>query len=165
MKNIKKEDWNVKKMKIHNLKIDRDIIDLKIRGVKNWEIRLNDRDFKIGDVLFLREYNQITRKYGTVCIYERITAILPKKACYGLQEGYVILVTQPLFVGNYHHIEEFIELGDEGSVLVSYLAKSLHVEDYCIWERIDIYDWQTIRNFVVANLPYGKCKNMMFKRL
>lgn len=24
-------------MKIHNLKIDKELIDLKIRGVKNWE--------------------------------------------------------------------------------------------------------------------------------
>lgn len=152
-------------MKLHNLKIDKEIIDLKMRGVKNWEIRLNDRDFKIGDILFLREYNQVTRKYGTICIYERITGILPKKACYGLQEGYVILVTQPLFIGNFHHIEEFTDLGENGVDLVSYLAKSLQIEDYCIWEHLEIYDWQVINNFVTAKLPHGKCTNMMFKRV
>lgn len=152
-------------MKIHSLKIDKDIIDLKIRGVKNWEIRLNDRGFEVGDILFLREYNQITAKYGTVCVYERITAILPKKACYGLKEGYVILVTQPLYVGNYHHIEEFVALGQEAIFLVSWLAKSLHIEDYCVWERLHTYDWEIIKGFVAANFPHGRCLNFLYKRL
>lgn len=165
MKNIKKEDWNVKKMKIHNLKIDKELIDLKIRGVKNWEIRYNDRNYKVGDILFLREYNQTMRRYETVCVYERITAILPKKACYGLQEGYVILVTQPLFVGNYHHIEEFIKLGSSGALLVSWLAKSLQTEDYCVWENLHTYNWDVINAFFTAELPQGKCINMMYKRM
>ena len=152
-------------MKLHNLKIDKELIDLKIRGVKNWEIRYNDRDYKVGDILFLREYNQITRKYETVCLYERITGILPKKACYGLQEGYVILVTQPLYIGNFHHIEEFVSLGSDGAVLVSWLARSLQIEDYCVWENLHTYNWEIIKGFVSAQLPEGKCTQMMYKRL
>lgn len=153
------------KMKLHNLKIDNEIIDMKIRGVKNFEIRLNDRDFKIGDILFEREYNQNTKKYGSTCIYEKITGILPKKACYGLKEGYVILVTQPLYCGDFERINEFAVLEEKGLKLIDYLAKSLDIEDYCIWQELHAYDWQTISDFVLSKMPQGKCTNMMYKRL
>lgn len=152
-------------MKLHKLKLDSEIIDMKIRGVKNFEIRFNDRNFEVGDILFEREYKQETSEYGTICLFEKITSILPKKKCYGLEEGYVILVTQPLYMGNYHHIEEFISYEEEGAELVSYLAKSLQIEDYCIWERLHIYDWETIRGFKVAKMPEGKCTNMLYKRI
>ena len=151
-------------MKIHNLKIDKELRNLKIRGVKNWEIRLDDRYFEVGDILFLREWNNITLKYETVCVYERITAILPKKACYGLKPGYVILITQPLYVGNYHHIENFTALGTEGAELVSYLARSLHIEDYCVWERLHVYDWETIKGFFQAKMNEIKTVNFVYKR-
>ena len=39
-------------MKLHNLKIDLEAIDLKIRGVKNWEIRYDDRGYSVGDDCF-----------------------------------------------------------------------------------------------------------------
>lgn len=151
-------------MKIHNLKIDKELIDLKIRGVKNWEIRLDDRYYEVGDILFLREYNNTTQKYETVCVYERITGILPKKACYGLKPGYVILVTQPLYMGNYHHIESFASLETEGAALVSFLARSLHVEDYRVWERLHVYDWETIKSLAEAKEDKIKVVKIVCKR-
>ena len=162
--NFENEKEFEKKMKIHNLKIEKELINLKICGVKNWEIRLDDRYYEVGDILFLREWNSTTLKYETVCLYERITHILPSKPCYGLKPGYVILITQPLYIGNYHHIENFASLGTEGSALVSYLARSLHVEDYRVWERLHVYDWETIKGFSQAKIKEVKTVNFLYKR-
>ena len=38
-------------MKLHNLKIKAEYANAKLRGDKPFEIRLNDRDFKIGDLI------------------------------------------------------------------------------------------------------------------
>lgn len=38
-------------MKLHNLKIKAAYASAKLRGDKPFEIRLNDRDFKLGDIV------------------------------------------------------------------------------------------------------------------
>ncbi|UIB81241.1 protein of unknown function DUF3850 [Flyfo myovirus Tbat2_7] len=51
-------------MKIHELKLDikyfKDVLNLK----KTFEIRKNDRDFKVGDVLALSAYDNFYRRYS-----------------------------------------------------------------------------------------------------
>ena len=42
----------------HELKIDPKYFELVQDGIKNWEIRKNDRKFKVGDILRLKEYNK-----------------------------------------------------------------------------------------------------------
>ncbi len=39
----------------HILKTDPKVFQLNYEGIKNYEIRINDRDFKVGDELHLRE--------------------------------------------------------------------------------------------------------------
>ena len=39
----------------HELKTDPEVFDAVKSGEKTFEIRLNDRNFKVGDVLFLRK--------------------------------------------------------------------------------------------------------------
>ena len=39
----------------HELKTDKNCFEASCKGKKYWEIRYNDRDFKVGDTLTLRE--------------------------------------------------------------------------------------------------------------
>lgn len=57
-------------------------------GTKPFEYRYNDRDFKVGDELLLREYD-LKRGYTARCIVRKVTYILSDFI--GLKEGYVIL--------------------------------------------------------------------------
>ena len=43
-------------MKIHELKLDTRYFEDVKSGLKNFEIRKNDRDFKVGDILKLKKY-------------------------------------------------------------------------------------------------------------
>tara|TARA_R110000822_G_scaffold95314_5_gene218057 strand:+ start:5563 stop:5916 length:354 start_codon:yes stop_codon:yes gene_type:complete len=42
-------------MTTHILKTDSKVFQATYNGTKNFEIRMNDRDFKVGDILVLRE--------------------------------------------------------------------------------------------------------------
>lgn len=57
-------------------------------GTKTFECHYNDRDFKVGDELLLREYDP-QKGYTYRCIVRKITYILSDFI--GLKDGYVIL--------------------------------------------------------------------------
>lgn len=68
----------------HELKIKYEFAQLNHQGKKDWELRKNDRDFKVGDII---RFTVI--EFGF--FYTRkITVVFSSKE-YGLQEGYVIL--------------------------------------------------------------------------
>ena len=48
---------------IHELKINSDFFHLVGEGIKTFEIRKNDRNFKVGDILKLREWVK-SEEYG-----------------------------------------------------------------------------------------------------
>lgn len=52
-------------MKIHELKLDIKYFDDVKNGNKNFEIRKNDRDYQIGDILELKAWTEDTEKYHT----------------------------------------------------------------------------------------------------
>ena len=84
-------------LKIHQLKSWPDYFEPVLAGLKNFELRHNDRKFAVGDVLHLREFDDRKGTYtGREC-RRRITymldgigpgAITPLK---GLSRGYAIL--------------------------------------------------------------------------
>ena len=61
--------------KIHELKSWPQFFEKVVDGSKTFEVRLNDRDFKVGDFLFLREWNPETKQYSGRFQYVRVTYI------------------------------------------------------------------------------------------
>lgn len=75
----------------HELKTIQPFFNEVLSGSKTFEIRKFDRDYKIGDFLKLREYNQNTKTYEPNWHYVQITYILSDAKEYGLMDGYCIL--------------------------------------------------------------------------
>lgn len=86
----------------HELKIDFDYFSAVASGEKPFEIRRDDRGYKVGDTLFLRaiSYLDYTNESmpGAKFMYvagmecrKRITYILRNAERYGLKDGFCIL--------------------------------------------------------------------------
>lgn len=75
-------------MKVHELKIKRKYCIEIIKGTKKFEIRLNDRDFKVGDILHLKEINDFNGHYTGFDTFVRVEYIHDGL---GLEEGYVCM--------------------------------------------------------------------------
>ncbi len=85
------------KIRTHVLKTDPEVFDAVKSGKKKFEIRLNDRDFKLNDVLVLKKtrHTGAEMKAGAELAYldehvSLVTHILHGPV-YGLQEGWVIM--------------------------------------------------------------------------
>ncbi len=61
-----------------------------LNGSKPFELRLNDRDFKVGDVLKLREYDPDKQEYSGLYCKRKVTYVL-EGGQFGLEKGYVIM--------------------------------------------------------------------------
>ena len=86
----------------HKLKLNTDYYDDSARGVKTFEIRKNDRNFKVGDILELREWVWSgldgQGAYTGNVYWKIITYILEDKAF--LKEGYVCIAVAPIAITN-----------------------------------------------------------------
>ena len=60
-------------------------------GAKKFEIRKNDRDFRLGDHLLLREYDPEAKKYTHWKMLVYVTYIMHGPAFGGLAEGWCIM--------------------------------------------------------------------------
>lgn len=68
-------------MAIHKLKIDSKYFDAVLKGFKTFEIRKNDRNFKVGDKLILQEYDpekQVCTGYELLAFVTYITNFAQK---------------------------------------------------------------------------------------
>lgn len=77
-------------MKVHYLKIKPEYFKDIERGVKTFELRKNDRDFQVGDVLMLIKLDNEGNETDQV-MRVKVTYILKDCSQYGLQDGYAIL--------------------------------------------------------------------------
>ena len=73
----------------HELKILPKYFNDVYTKVKPFELRKNDRDFQVGDVIYLREYDGENYTGRTLVVF--VTYVLKDCIAYGLQDGYCIL--------------------------------------------------------------------------
>lgn len=74
----------------HELKIQPKYFNAVLMGTKNFEIRKNDRDYHVGDRLWLRE--QTDGKFTG----RKLTVYVTYITDYQQRDGYVVLGTMPL---------------------------------------------------------------------
>lgn len=79
---------------VHELKIERKYFLSVFFNKKRFELRKNDRDYKVGDTLALKEFNNGV--FSGLVIYCKITYILKNVPNYGLNKDYVILSIEKL---------------------------------------------------------------------
>jgi ParB family transcriptional regulator, chromosome partitioning protein len=80
------------------LKTDIKPFEAVLAGVKTFELRFNDREFRTGDVLILDEWDKTNSTYTGRCIHASVIYILFEG--YGLPEGYVIMSIRPFAYKN-----------------------------------------------------------------
>lgn len=76
--------------KVHELKCDPGPFQATYIGSKTFEVRVNDRDYKVGDTLHLREYDRITSTYTGRWVSKRVTYLLAGGS-YGLPDNLVVM--------------------------------------------------------------------------
>lgn len=86
---VLKKDWQEKITKTHSLKILPQWFHEIAIGRKEFELRKNDRDFRVGDRLLLQEWED--GKYTGRNIIKEIKYLYSGNGDYGLAEGYCIL--------------------------------------------------------------------------
>ncbi len=89
----------------HQLKIDGEWFVMKVSGTKKWEIRKEDRGFKVGDILGLNE--TIEGKETGRCLIEEIVAVVDNAP--GLREGFVLLSTVPLYLSRMRFCNDVLQ--------------------------------------------------------
>lgn len=77
-------------VRVHNLKTWPEMYQAIVDGRKNFEVRLNDRDYKVGDVLILWEWDPFTSKGSGRGITRKVTFVLDEPG-FGLKPGYVCM--------------------------------------------------------------------------
>ena len=76
-------------MKTHELKIKPEYFLPVFDRRKNFELRKNDRDFQVGDIIVFRQFEN--GEYVDGFFAREITYVLKDCPEYGLQDGYCIL--------------------------------------------------------------------------
>lgn len=78
----------------HELKCNRQYLRDITDGRKLFEVRRDDRGFEVGDLLFLREFDD--GQYGESSIEARVSYLL-RGGKFGIEDGFVVLGIRPLY--------------------------------------------------------------------
>ena len=88
---------------IHKLKTHPEYFEAVLQGRKNFEIRQNDRNFKVGDWLELHEYDPKTNEYTARVILTRVSYMTD----FAQQPGFVVMaIKEPKLCENPRRIWE-----------------------------------------------------------
>ena len=74
----------------HELKVWIEYFNPLLSGDKTFEVRKDDRDFAVGDSLYLREYDSEKKKFTGRKIFKTVTYIMRGPA-FGIAEGYCVM--------------------------------------------------------------------------
>lgn len=77
-------------VKVDTVKIWPEYFQAQKQGIKNFEIRRNDRDYQVGQIIVLKEFDPQKNEFTGRKIYCLITYITN----YEQKEGYVVLGTK-----------------------------------------------------------------------
>jgi hypothetical protein len=75
---------------IHELKTWKQYFRMLYSGSKTFEVRKHDRDFKLGDELVLKEWDNETNQYTGRFLHRRVDYIL-HGGQFGIEKGFVIM--------------------------------------------------------------------------
>lgn len=75
-------------MKVHELKILKKYVHHLIMREKTFEIRKNDRNFQLDDILHLKEIDDVSKEYTG---FEMFLKVIYIHQGVGLEEGYVCM--------------------------------------------------------------------------
>lgn len=81
-------------MKLHELKIKHEYLTSILNGEKTFELRKNDRDYQVGDLISfidIGDDGEDKERYCFIDILYKITYILKNVEEYGLNKDYCIL--------------------------------------------------------------------------
>lgn len=73
----------------HYLKIIPEFFNLIVSGQKTCEVRYNDREYRVGDILLLREYDYLNCSYTGRSFLCRVTHILDSSDY--CKQGFVVM--------------------------------------------------------------------------
>jgi ASC-1-like (ASCH) protein len=71
----------------HELKLETTYFGSVLAGLKTFEIRFNDRDYKVGDILVLKEFNPFTKEFTGRVLEMKVTYLTN----FAQQDGYVVM--------------------------------------------------------------------------
>ena len=109
---------------IHELKLSTEFFPDVISGKKTFEVRKNDRCFKVGDLLALNEYNVELQYYtGNSCLVYVDYILNDKSFC---KEGYIVMAIKPCSAWKYDR--PFSEFKLEKDYGVPYATRESEVE-------------------------------------
>jgi len=77
-------------MAIHKVKIWKQFTFDVATGKKPWDVRFNDRNYKVGDTLIQQEWDNEKQEYTGNELHGLITYIL-EGGQFGIQPGYVVM--------------------------------------------------------------------------
>jgi hypothetical protein len=89
---------------------------------KTFEIRKDDSDYEVGDILELHEWNRDSMSYTGHKITREITYILRDAQEYGLMPGYCILAIQPIGWNEEYYVAQqanFIQNGENNQQIIN----------------------------------------------
>ena len=76
----------------HSLKVWPEFYRDLESGKKNFEVRRDDQDFAVGDMLILHEYNNVQQGYTGNSVHREIIYILPERSSMlGIEKGFCVL--------------------------------------------------------------------------